>query len=139
MIAQYIKIADGAWNVLVYYNVEFKDLPEIEDSLIQLDCSDEDIDRAVDVLYKNKNTGLTYSNSDYKMSIVCISQTTSARQFVSTAVHEAKHVQSHICAFYDIPENGEDAAYLIGHIVSQMYRMVSKVIRHYVRYFGRQD
>lgn len=34
MIAQYIKIADGAWNVLVYYNVEFKDLPEIEDSLI---------------------------------------------------------------------------------------------------------
>lgn len=136
MTAQYIEVA-GYWNVLVYYNTDFLDLPEIEESLMQLDCPDEDIDAAMEVLYKKRNTGFTYSNSSYKMSIVCISQTTSARQFVNTAVHEAKHVQSHICSYYDIDEDSEDAAYLIGYIVSEMYRMVSKVIKHYVRYIGR--
>ena len=97
----------------------------------------EDIDSIVQALYKKHNTGFTYSNSDYTMSIVCISETTSAEEFVNTAVHEAKHVQSHICEYYDIPEDGEEAAYIIGHIVSEMYKMVSKVIRHYVRYLGR--
>lgn len=136
MIAQYIKVG-GYWSVLVYYNTDYHDLPEIEESLISLDCPDEDIDRALNVLYKNSNTGFTFSNSEYQMSIVCISETTSARQFVNTAVHEAKHVQSHICSYYDIEEDSEDAAYIIGHIVSEMYRMVSKVIRHYVRYIGK--
>lgn len=138
MTAQYIKV-DRYWRVLVYYNTDFRDLPEIEESLIQLDCPEEDLEAAMDVLYKKRNTGFTYSNDDYKMSVVCISQTTSAREFVNTAVHEAKHVQSHICEYYDISEDSEEAAYLIGYIVSEMYRMVSKVIRHYVRYIGRQD
>lgn len=133
MISQYIKV-DGYWNILVYYNANYKDLPEIEDALVQLDCPDEDIDKAMRVLYKTHNTGFTYSNSEYRMSVVCISQTTSAKQFVNTAVHEAKHVQSHICSYYDIDEDSEKAAYLIGYIASQMYGMVSKVIRHYVRY-----
>ena len=136
MTTQYIKV-EGYWNILVYYNTDFRDLPEIEDSLMQLDCPEEDIDAAMNVLYKTRNTGFTYSNSDYRMSVVCISQTTSARQFVNTAVHEAKHVQSHICSYYDIDEDTEEAAYLIGFIVSEMYRMVSKVIKHYVRYIGR--
>lgn len=136
MTTQYIKVA-SYWNVLVYYNTDFRDLPEIEDSLMQLNCPEEDIDAAMNVLYKTRNTGFTYSNSDYRMSVVCISQTTSARQFVNTAVHEAKHVQSHICSYYDIDEDSEEAAYLIGFIVSEMYRMVSKVIKHYVRYIGR--
>lgn len=136
MTAQYIKVAKY-WRVLVYYNTDFSDLPEIEESLLQLDCPEDDIDAAMNVLYDRRNTGFTYSNEEYKMSVVCISETTSAREFVNTAVHEAKHVQSHICEYYDIPEDSEEAAYLIGYIVSEMYRMVSKVIKHYVRYIGR--
>lgn len=135
MIRQYIKVKNTEWNVLVLYNTDYHDLPEIENYLVALDCPDEDIDKALSVLYKKRNTGVTYSNTEYRMSIVCISETTSARQFVSTAVHEAKHVQSHICQYYGIKEDGEQAAYLIGYIVSEMYRMVGKVIKHYVRYF----
>ena len=135
MTSQYIKVG-RYWRVLVYYNADFKDLPEIEDSLIQLDCPEEDIDAIMRTLYKKRNTGFTYSDSDYLMSVVCISETTSAEEFVNTAVHEAKHVQSHICEYYDIPEDSEEAAYIIGHIVSEMYKMVSKVIKHYVRYLG---
>ena len=53
-------------------------------------------------------------------------------QFVNTAIHEAKHVQSHICSYYGIPEDGEEAAYLIGYLVQRMYKMFSKIIRQYV-------
>ena len=131
MTRQYIEVGDRKWGIIVYYFVGPKDLIEIEDALLQLDCPDEDIDKAMKVLRK-KNTGFTFSNSKYKMSLVCISKTTSANEFISTIAHEAKHVQSHICAHYDIKENTEPAAYLIGYIAEQMYKMIAKVIKRYV-------
>ena len=117
MIRQYIEVGDRNWGIVIYYNVGREDLDELAEALESLDCPLEDIEDSLSVIYRRKNTGFTFSNSEYKMSIVCISKATSASQFVHTAVHEAKHVQSHICAFYDIDENSESAAYLIGHIV----------------------
>lgn len=48
---------------------------------------------------------------------------------MNTIVHEAKHVQSHICKYYDVPEDGEQAAYLIGFIVMRMFRMFKCLLR----------
>lgn len=137
MFAQYIQLGREEWNVLVYYNVSPEDFVEIEDSLLQLDCPEEDIERAFRVIAKSKNTGFTFSNTDYLMSVVCISQATSASEFVSTAIHEAKHVQSHICEYYDIEENSEEAAYLIGYLVQHMYKMVARILESYVRFARR--
>lgn len=131
MIAQYIQLGRKGWNILVYYNVNPSDFIEIEDSLIQLDCKKKDISKVFKNLQR-KNTGFTFSNTEYKMSIVCISEATNVGQFVNTAIHEAKHVQSHICEYYGIKENSEEAAYLIGHIVRRMYNMLSKFIKAYV-------
>ena len=123
MIAQYIKLGKG-WNVLVYYGVHREDFIEVEDALRQIGCSRSDIHRSLKVLNK-ENTGFTFSNSDYNMSIICIGPSSDVSQFVNTAIHEAKHVQSHVCSYYDIPENSEDAAYLIGYLVQRMYKMFS--------------
>lgn len=131
MIAQYIQLGDRDWNVLVYYNVQPEDFVEVADSLIQLDCPNDDLKKALKTLRK-KNTGFTFSNEDYKMSIVCIGEATSVGQFVNTAIHEAKHVQSHICSYYNIEEKSEKAAYLIGHLVHRMYTMLEKIIRTYI-------
>ena len=131
MIAQYIQLGNRDWNVLVYYNVKPEDFVEIADSLEQLDCPEKSLKKALAVLRK-KNTGFTFSNTDYKMSVVCIGSATDVGQFVNTTIHEAKHVQSHICEFYDIKENTETAAYLIGHLVHQMYKMLQKILRSYV-------
>lgn len=131
MIAQYIQLGERGWNVLVYYGVHKEDFIEVEDALKQLGCSPRTIKKSLKVLTR-ENTGFTFSNSDYKMSIVCIGPSSDISQFVNTAIHEAKHVQSHICSYYDIPENGEDAAYLIGYLVQRMYKMFSKIIRQYV-------
>ena len=91
MFAQYIQLGDRGWNILVYYNADYSDRVEIGDSLAQLECPEEDIDKALRVL-RNKNTGFTFTNSDHKMSVVCIGKATNSSQFVSTVVHEAKHV-----------------------------------------------
>ena len=131
MIAQYIQLGDRGWNVLIYYGVDAEDFIEIEDSLLQIDCPKDDIKKAFRVLRK-KNTGFTFSNTDYKMSIVCIGRSTNVSQMVNTIIHEAKHVQSHICLYYKIPEDGETAAYLIGYLVQRMYKMFSKIVRQYV-------
>ena len=48
---------------------------------------------------------------------------------MNTAIHEAKHVQSHICEYYNIEEDTETAAYLIGHLVHRMYKMLENVLR----------
>ena len=131
MIAQYIQLGDRDWNVLVYYNVGKEDFVEIVDSLEQLDCPKEDVRKALKTL-RRKNTGFTFSNTDYKMSIVCIGEATNVGQFVNTAIHEAKHVQSHICEYYNIEEDTETAAYLIGHLVHRMYKMLENVLRQYI-------
>ena len=82
-----------------------------------------------------RNTGFTFSNSDYKMSIVCIGKATSIEQFVNTVIHEAKHVQSHVCSYYYIEEDGETAAYLIGYLVARMYRYFAKLVISFVMEF----
>lgn len=131
MTAQYIQLGDGDWNVLVCYNVSKEDFVEIADSLAQIDCSEKEMRKAFKVL-RRKNTGLTFSNTNYKMSIICISEATDISQFINTAIHEAKHVQSHICEYYNIEEDTETAAYLIGHLVQRMYKMLAKILRSYL-------
>ena len=71
----------------------------------------------------SKDVGFTYSNFTKKTSIVGIAATSSQEQFLNTLVHEAKHVQSHICNYYNVSEEGEQAAYLIGYIVQRMHRV----------------
>ena len=129
MAAQYIQLGNHGWNILVYYNVGVSDFAEVADALIQLDCPESDLTNAFSVL-KRKNTGFTFTNTERMMSIVCIGKSTNSSQFVSTVVHEAKHVQSHICSYYNIREGSEEAAYLIGYIVKRMYMMIIKLLKY---------
>ena len=69
-----------------------------------------------------RDTGFTHTNFDKKRSIVGISLTTSKDQFFNTLSHEIKHVQSHICMYYNVKEDSEAAAYLIGYIIQKMYK-----------------
>ena len=80
-----------------------------------------DITVAYDAYLGEDNSGFTYTDFNKKLSIVVIGKADSKKQFLNTIVHEAKHVQSHICRYYDIQEDSEDAAYLIGYLVMQMY------------------
>lgn len=75
-----------------------------------------------------KNTGFTYTDFSKRKSIVGISSISSQEQFLNTLVHEAKHVQSHICKYYNVKEDSEEAAYLIGYIIQKMHRVFRYMI-----------
>ena len=75
-----------------------------------------------------KNTGFTHTDFYKKKSIVGISETDSQEQFFNTLVHEIKHVQSHICMYYNVEEDSEEAAYLTGFIAQKMHRC----FRHFI-------
>lgn len=126
MILQTIVLGDDGWNLIVLYNASLLYKDEIVELLQRADCPSVDI-RAALLVLRNKNTGFTYSNVNERISIVCISEATSAEQFMSTVVHESKHVQSHICSYYDINEKGEEAAYLIGYIARRMYKVIRTI------------
>ena len=75
-----------------------------------------------------KDVGFTYTDPSKRTSIVGIATTSSQEELLNTIVHEAKHVQSHICDYYGVPEDGEQAAYLIGYIVQRMHRVFTNMI-----------
>lgn len=99
MIRQDIDI-DGYWTIIILYNVYLG----------------------------KKNTGFTHTDFNKRRSIVGISISTSKEQFINTIVHEAKHIQSHICKYYNVKEDSEDAAYLIGYIIEKMYSVFREII-----------
>lgn len=80
-----------------------------------------------------KDVGFTYTNPSKKTSIVGIAATSSQGELFNTIVHEAKHVQSHICEYYNVSEDSEQAAYLIGYIVQKMHEVFKSMISAKVR------
>jgi hypothetical protein len=62
------------------------------------------------------------------MSVVTIGLTSSKAQLLNTISHEIKHVQSHICKYYSVAEDSEDAAYLTGYLTMRMYQTFRKLL-----------
>lgn len=81
-----------------------------------------------DAYLGQKNTGFTYTDFNKRKSIVGISDTTSQEQFFNTLTHEVKHLQSHICKYYNVSEDSEEAAYLTGYVVQQMHKVFKNMI-----------
>lgn len=125
MLRQHIQIGNDDWDIYVYYCPEEPNFSELAEVLFNLGCPQIDIIESLDVVFNQYNTGMTFTSTIEKTSVVCIGKATSKEQFVNTVVHEAKHVQSHICSHYLVDEDEEQAAYLIGHLVQRMYRYVN--------------
>lgn len=131
MVTQYIELGNRGWGILIYYGTSEEDAHDVYNALIALGCSKKDAKYSTKVVTHKLNTGLTFTNTDLKMSLVCVSDADSPEEFVNTAIHEAKHVQSHVCEYYQVEEDSEVAAYMIGYIVQHMYRMLSMIRKEY--------
>lgn len=127
MIKQLLNVR-GKWDVLIWYWVTEEDYWEVYNTLIQFGCPVPEAEYSADVVSSSQNTGLTFSDTDSRVSFVCVSSTTSYSQFVDTTMHEIKHVQSHICEYYDVDENSEDAAYLVGYLARRVYKFLQRII-----------
>lgn len=83
---------------------------------------------AYNVWLGKRDTGFTHTDFNKKKSIVGISLSTSEEQFFNTLLHEIKHVQSHICMYYNVKEDSEAAAYLTGYIGQKIYKVFKRLI-----------
>ena len=134
MVKQYIELGDGNWGIVVCYGVLKNDSEEISELLRALGCSEKSIKKTIRIITNKQNCAFTFSNTDLKMSLVCIGEASSQDQLINSIVHEAKHVQSHVCEYYGVEDNSERASYLIGYIVQMMYKRLMQIRD---RYYGR--
>ena len=74
------------------------------------------------------DAGFTHTDFNRKLSIVAIGLSSSKEQFINTIAHEAKHLQSHICQYYNVDEDTEQAAYLMGYLIERMYGKFKKYL-----------
>ena len=92
MIKKYIELGQDGWAIILCFNIEVSDSMEIRSLLKALGCPDKDIKKSIRIITHSVNSALTFSNTDLKMSLVCIGKTSSSEQLINSIVHEAKHV-----------------------------------------------
>ena len=84
---------NGYWHIIVVYNV----------------------------FLGQQDAGFTHTDFEKRLTIIGIGRASTKEEFINTIAHEAKHAQSHICKYYNVDEEEEQAAYLMGYLIMKMY------------------
>ena len=120
MIKSTIDVA-GYWSIILFVDVDYDNFDIIESALTDILAPISIIDEIYDKISYKLNSGVTFTNSNYRSSVVCINKGSTKEQVINTISHEADHVQAAICDYYNVPLDSEQAAYLIGYLVGKMY------------------
>ena len=122
MKARYIDIVKK-WAFVFAYGIGEDDVEDVGDWLEALGASRREISRACRMIL-GTNKGFTYSNSDLRMSVMCISRASSREQWWDTVAHEVDHLQTAILDYYHVEPGTEDAAWLQGYLVRQIVKVM---------------
>ena len=127
MIKRTIDI-DGRWKVIVYYNVDYNLFNIIEQTLIDLNCSDETIYYIRVNMEHHRAKAVTINNNTIHKSIVLFNKHRTKRDYANSVVHEAEHIKQSILDVYNIQDKGEVSAYTVGYIASKMLMPIIKLL-----------
>lgn len=130
MIKSTIDVA-GYWSIVLFVDVDYNKYNIIESALTDILAPISVIDEIYDKISYEYDSGVTFTNPDYRTSIVCINKATSREELINTISHEADHIQDDICKYYNVPLDSEQAAYLIGYLVGKMYYKSRKLFCSY--------
>lgn len=120
-----LKNYDG-WRIAYYIMTEPYDAVEILERLYRSGCSRKFLRRAEKLLSSGKlNIGLTYSNPKERRSVIVISRTTTIWEFFNSYAHEVDHLEKHISKTLGFSPYSEDASYLVGEIIKNMFQDVT--------------
>ena len=134
MIVQEFYLPDWDWAIKVYYAVDTFYMDSIIGDLEAMGCSARkilDIERVLSSY--PYNNGLTYTNMQYRWSLVVIGITSAPDEFQSTFDHEKGHLAMHIAETDDIDIFGEEFQYLTGEIGKQMFPIAKKFLCEHCR------
>ena len=130
MIKSIIDIA-GYWSIVLFVDVDYDRFNIIESALTNILAPISVIDEIYDTISYKLDSGVTFTNSDYKTSVVCINKASTKEELINTISHEADHVQTDICKYYNVPLDSEQAAYLIGYLIGKIYYQSRKLFCSY--------
>ena len=115
------------WKITVLYETTCNNIDYIIETLSDIQCPKYYINRALDNLEECKlNSGLTYSNSKLKSSVIIITKTSSFAQLINTISHEYFHLICHISQILNIKDE-EELANLNGNLNMRSYKIVEKL------------
>ena len=122
MIKRIINI-NNYWKVIVYYNIDYNFFDYIENDLLYYCTPVGNIKR---IYYNMKTTAkaFTYSNVKYKVSIVGFNIHFDKYDYINSIVHESEHVKQAILKYYNIADEGENAAYTVAYIAMKMLQTI---------------
>lgn len=122
---------DDKWSIVLFVNIDYNEYYKIESALTDILAPTSVIDDIYNKISNEYDSGFTYSNPDYRASVVGINKTTSRAELIDSIIHEVDHVQADICHYYNIPLDSEAAAYLIGYLGKSFYKVCSKLFCNY--------
>ena len=126
MLSDKIYIPKYGWRVHFFYAVTCYHIDEIMDCLDKLECPDDFKRRAYENMSSCRlDTGITYSNSKLKESVVVIGLTSSKEEFFNSFCHEKRHLEDHIAQTFGMQISGEEIAYLSGNISGYLFESIS--------------
>jgi len=127
MIRQDIRIGRIGWSIRIYYAVTHYEVDEIMESLEGAGCHGEDLERAYRNLSSGKmNTGICHTGDH--CSVLVISVTSSADQFMDSLVHELHHLATQIATRTKMSLTGEGVCYLAGRIAKEMHPVARRFL-----------
>lgn len=121
MIKRIINI-NNYWKVIVYYNIDYNFFDYVENDLLYYGTPVESIKR----IYHNMRTtakAFTCSNSYYRISIVGFNIHSDKYDYINSIIHEAEHIKQAILKYYNIKDEGENAAYTVAYIAMKMLQI----------------
>lgn len=114
------------WRIAYFIMTDSDDTGRILKKLYRLGCSRKFLRKAEKLLDSGKlNIGLTYSNPEERRSVIVISKTTTIWEFFNSYAHEVDHLEKHISKALDFSPYSEDASYLVGEIIKNMFQDVT--------------
>lgn len=126
MKSEYIDVK-GYWGVAIGYDLQPLDEYHVRQTLITIGVKSRDIEKAIDVLFGEMNSGLCVSLPELQMSLIYIGRATSEDQFWDTLAHELlDHCQYAIRIYYDVPEGTEDSAWLTGYLMRKAVQQIGE-------------
>ena len=109
MIRQDFKV-EQYWNITIFYNVDFDLFDAIEDSLLGIGFTLDEVDDVFHQLESGYAKAVTCSNIEYHKSIILLPPHSSPQDYLDSIVHEAEHVKQAMLEAYRVEDRGEPPA-----------------------------
>lgn len=134
MIRQRFALPRYGWSIYAYYVVTRPNADEILDALVGIGCHGEHLEGAYKNLTSGKlDTGLTYTNSDTRETVIVFAKTSSAKEFQQSYKHETGHLQTHIAQTFGIDPYGEEIQYIGDDIVEATWEIAKGLLCDHCR------